>query len=250
VVKIISLFNQSGGVGKTTLTMNLGYQLAQRGHRVLLVDMDPQASLTNFMGVEAYKLSKTVYHAIVHDEELPIHTDLHGLDLAPTNIQLSGAEMELVLAEFREVRLKDALEPVQDRYDFILIDCPPSLAILSYISLVASTHVLVPIQTHYKSLIGCDMLLDTVARVRQRANRKLQIAGFIPTMHEGQTVQGKTSLNTVQNQLSGTATVFPAIPRAIAFADAAQLHEPLALSFPKHPVVDILNQITDALEAV
>jgi chromosome partitioning protein len=250
VVKIISLFNQSGGVGKTTLTMNLGYQLAQRGHRVLLVDMDPQASLTNFMGVEAYKLAKTVYHAIVHDEELPIHTDLHGLDLAPTNIQLSGAEMELVLAEFREVRLKDALEPVQDHYDFILIDCPPSLAILSYISLVASTHVLVPIQTHYKSLIGCDMLLDTVARVRQRANRKLQIAGFIPTMHEGQTVQGKTSLSTVQNQLSSVATIFPAIPRAIAFADAAQLHEPLALSFPKHPVVDILNQITDALEAV
>jgi chromosome partitioning protein len=250
VVKIISLFNQSGGVGKTTLTMNLGYQLAQRGHRVLLVDMDPQASLTNFMGVEAYKLAKTVYHAIVHDEELPIHTDLHGLDLAPTNIQLSGAEMELVLAEFREVRLKDALEPVQDRYQFILIDCPPSLAILSYISLVASTHVLVPIQTHYKSLIGCDMLLDTVARVRQRANRKLKIAGFIPTMHEGQTVQGKISLSTVQNQLSNIATVFPPIPRAIAFADAAQLHEPLALSCPKHPVVNILNQITDALEAV
>ena len=230
--------------------MNLGYQLAQRGHRVLLVDMDPQASLTNFMGVEAYKLAKTVYHAIVHDEELPIHTDLHGLDLAPTNIQLSGAEMELVLAEFREVRLKDALEPVQDRYQFILIDCPPSLAILSYISLVASTHVLVPIQTHYKSLIGCDMLLDTVARVRQRANRKLKIAGFIPTMHEGQTVQGKISLSTVQNQLSNIATVFPPIPRAIAFADAAQLHEPLALSCPKHPVVNILNQITDALEAV
>ncbi len=94
------------------------------------------------------------------------------------------------------------------------------------------------------------MLLDTVARVRQRANRKLKIAGFIPTMHEGQTVQGKTSLSTVQNQLSNIATVFPPIPRAIAFADAAQLHEPLALSFPKHLVVDILNQITDALEAM
>lgn len=230
--------------------MNLGYQLAQRGHRMLLVDMDPQASLTNFMGVEAYKLSKTVYHAIVQDEELPIHSNLHGVDLAPTNIQLSGAEMELVLAEFREIRLKDALAPVQDQYDFILIDCPPSLAILSYISLVASSHVLVPIQTHYKSLIGCNLLLDTIARVRQRANRTIKIAGFIPTMHEGQTVQGKTSLSTIQNQLSSVAPVLPAIPRAIAFADAAQFHEPLALNSPKHPVVDVLNQITDALEAL
>lgn len=250
MVKIISLFNQSGGVGKTTLTMNLGYQLSQRNQRVLLVDMDPQASLTNFMGVEAYTLSKTIYHAIVQDEELPIHPNLYGMDLAPTNIQLSGAEMELVLAEFREIRLKEALAPVQDRYDFILIDCPPSLAILSYISLVASTHVLVPIQTHYKSLIGCNLLLDTIARVRQRANRNIKIAGFIPTMHEGQTVQGKTSLSSIQNQLSAVAPVLPAIPRAIAFADAAQLNEPLALNSPKHPVVDILNQITTALEAL
>ena len=230
--------------------MNLGYQLAQRGHRVLLVDMDPQGSLTSFMGVEAYTLSKTIYHAIVQDEELPIHTALHGMDLAPTNIQLSGAEMELVLAEFREIRLKEALAPVQDRYDFILIDCPPSLAILSYISLVASTHVLVPIQTHYKSLIGCNLLLDTIARVRQRANRNIKIAGFIPTMHEGQTVQGKTSLSTIQNQLSTAAPILSAIPRAIAFADAAQLHEPLAFSSPKHPVVEILNQITDSLETL
>jgi chromosome partitioning protein len=248
VTKIIALFNQSGGVGKTTLTMNLGYHLGQRGHKVLLVDIDPQASLTNFMGLEPHQLTRTIYHAIIHNEALPIHSGLHGLDLVPANIQLSSAEMELVLAEFREIRLKDALESVQDQYSLILIDCPPSLAILSYISLVAATDVLVPVQTHYKSLIGCDLLLDTVARVRQRANRLLKIAGFIPTMHEGQTVQGKASLSAIQHQLAGVATVFPPIPRAIAFADAAQLHEPLAVSFPRHPVVDLLNQITDALE--
>lgn len=248
VPKIIALFNQSGGVGKTSLTMNLGYLLAQRKHPVLLVDMDPQASLTTFMGLDAYDLPKTVYDAIVQDEDLPIQHSIHGMDLAPANIHLSAAEMKLVLAEFREIRLKDALEPIQDQYDFILIDCPPSLAILSYISLVAATHVLVPIQTHYKSLVGCNLLLDTVARVRQRANRQLKVAGFIPTMHEGQTVQAKTSLNSIETQLTNVAPVFPPIPRSIAFADAAQMHEPLAMFAPKHPAIDILTQITGALE--
>ncbi len=250
MTKIIALFNQSGGVGKTSLTMNLGYQLAQRDRKVLLVDMDPQSSLTSFLGLDIYQLDKTIYQSITQYESLPIHQNIHGMDLVPSNIQLSAAEMELVLAEFREVRLKDAIATVQDQYDFILIDCPPSLAILSYISLIAATHVLVPIQTHYKSLVGCNLLLETVARVRQRANRNLKVAGFIPTMHEGQTLQAKTSLSTIQTQLSSIATVYPPIPRTIAFPDSAQMHEPLGLHSPKHPVIDILNQITDSLETI
>lgn len=250
MTKIIALFNQSGGVGKTSLTMNLGYQLAQRDRKVLLVDMDPQSSLTSFLGLDIYQLDKTIYQSITQYESLPIHQNIHGMDLVPSNIQLSAAEMELVLAEFREVRLKDAIATVQEQYDFILIDCPPSLAILSYISLIAATHVLVPIQTHYKSLVGCNLLLETVARVRQRANRNLKVAGFIPTMHEGQTLQAKTSLSTIQTQLSSIATVYPPIPRTIAFPDSAQMHEPLALHSPKHPVIDILNQITDSLETI
>ena len=250
MTKIIALFNQSGGVGKTSLTMNLGYQLAERDRKVLLVDMDPQSSLTSFLGLDIYQLDKTIYQSITQYESLPIHQNIHGMDLVPSNIQLSAAEMELVLAEFREVRLKDAIATVQEQYDFILIDCPPSLAILSYISLIAATHVLVPIQTHYKSLVGCNLLLETVARVRQRANRNLKVAGFIPTMHEGQTLQAKTSLSTIQTQLSSIATVYPPIPRTIAFPDSAQMHEPLALHSPKHPVIDILNQITDSLETI
>jgi chromosome partitioning protein len=250
VTKIIALFNQSGGVGKTSLTMNLGYQLAQRDRKVLLVDMDPQSSLTSFLGLDIYQLDKTIYQSITQYESLPIHHNIHGMDLVPSNIQLSAAEMELVLAEFREVRLKDAIATVQEQYDFILIDCPPSLAILSYISLIAATHVLVPIQTHYKSLVGCNLLLETVARVRQRANRNLKVAGFIPTMHEGQTLQAKTSLSTIQTQLSSIAPVYPPIPRTIAFPDSAQMHEPLGLHSPKHPVIDILNQITDSLEII
>ena len=248
MTQTIALFNQSGGVGKTSLTMNLGYHLAQRKQRVLLIDMDPQASLTTFMGLESHDLGKTVYHAIAQDEAIPIHTDINGMDLTPANIHLSAAEMELVLAEFREIRLKDAIAPIQDHYDYVLIDCPPSLGILSYISLVAATHVLVPIQTHYKSLVGCDLLLETVARVRQRANRTLKIAGFIPSMHEAQTVQGKTSLTTITTELPDVGPVYPPIPRSIAFVDAAQMHVPLAIHAPRHPAVPILAQIVEQLE--
>lgn len=248
MTKTIALFNQSGGVGKTSLTMNLGYHIALQKHRVLLIDMDPQASLTTFMGLEAHDLDKTVYQAITQDESIPIHSDIHGMDLTPANIRLSAAEMELVLAEFRETRLKDAILPIQDNYDYILIDCPPSLGILSYISLVASTHVLVPIQTHYKALVGCDLLLDTIARVRQRANRTLKIAGFIPSMHEAQTVQGKSSLTSIETELPDIGFVYPPIPRSITFVDAAQMHIPLAIHAPRHPAVRILNDVAEQLE--
>ena len=156
--KVIAVFNQSGGVSKTTLTMNLGYHLAQSQQSVLLVDMDPQASLTTFMGLEPSELGKTVYEAILGEEPLPIHQNIHGIDMAPANINLSGAELELVVADMRDIRLKEALEPVIAQYQFILIDCPPSLGILSYISLVAATHVLIPIQTEYKALKGTELL--------------------------------------------------------------------------------------------
>lgn len=248
--RVIALFNQSGGVGKSTLTMNLGYHLAQRQQRVLLVDMDPQASLTAFMGLEPSELEKTVYEAILAGEPLAIHKDIHDMDLAAANIDLSGAELELVVADMRDVRLKEALKPVLKQYDFILVDCPPSLGILSYITLVASTHVLIPIHTQYKSLKGTELLLNTISRVRSRANRKLQIAGVVPTMHDARTVQGEMSLQSIQEQLSKIAPIFATIPRSVAFADASQQHIPLALYNPKHPAVNLLAQIAKSLEAL
>lgn len=248
MAKVIALFNQAGGVSKTSLTMNLGYHLAQRKHRVLLVDMDPQASLTTFMGLDVYNLSRTVYEAVVQDEEMPIQPNIHGMDLAPANLKLSGAELELVVADMRDIRLKEALAPLLEDYDFILIDCPPSLGILSYISLVAATYTLIPIQTHYKSLVGTDLLLDTISRVRSRANKSLKIAGVVPTMHEAQTVQGKMSLQTIEEQLSKISRIYPPIPRSIAFADASQEHVPLALFAPKHPAIEVLKIIAQGLE--
>ncbi len=248
--RIIALFNQSGGVGKTTLTMNLGYHLAQHHpNRVLLIDMDPQASLTTFMGLEPENLTKTVYEAVVGEEPLPIYPEpIHGLSLVPSNINLSAAELELVAALMREMRLKDALSPMLDKYDFILIDCPPSLGILSVLSLVAATHVLVPIQCQFKSFQGTDLLLNTVATLRKAANRTLGIAGFVPTLYDGRTAQESRTFKAISEQLSPLATVYEPIPRTIAFPDASEARLPLALSNRKHPAVAVLEKIALSLE--
>jgi chromosome partitioning protein len=245
--RVIALFNQAGGVGKSTLTMNLGYHLTLLDRRVLLVDMDPLASLTVFMGLEPSELDKTIYEAILIGEPMPIHQSIHNMDLAAANINLSGAELELVVADMRDVRLKVALKPLRKQYDFILVDCPPSLGILSYISLVAATHVLIPIQTQYKALKGTELLLNTIARVRSRANRQLKIAGVIPMMHDARTVQGEMSLQSIQEQLSKIGAIYPTIPRSVAFVDASQEHVPLALYNRSHPAVALLTQIAQSL---
>lgn len=249
--RIIALFNQSGGVSKTTLTMNLGYHLALRHpNRVLLVDMDPQASLTTFMGLDPVELETTVYDAVVGEKPLPIQGKIHGLDIAPSNINLSAAELELVATLMREMRLKDALAPLLPNYDFILIDCPPSLGILSIVSLVAATHVLVPIQTQFKAFQGTDLLLRTVAGLRKAANRNLAIAGFIPTMYDGRTAQETRTFKAIKEQLSPLAKVYDPIPRTIVFPDASEARVPLAIANSKHPAVALLNKIAKSLESL
>ncbi len=248
MTKVISFFNQSGGVGKTSLTQNLGYSLAQKGQRVLLVDLDPQGSLTVFMGLEPHELEVTVADAILRESALPVITNIYDMGLTPSNITLSAAEIRLSSAIAREWRLKRILEPVVKNYDFILIDCPPTLGILSILSLVASTHVLIPIQTQYKAFKGTELLLDTVKQVREDVNPHLDIAGVIPTLYSATTLQDKAILEATQQQLSGITPVYPAIPRAIAFADAAMAHQPLAVFAPKHPAVRILNAIAQRLE--
>jgi chromosome partitioning protein len=247
MTSIIALFNQSGGVGKSTLTMNLGYSLAQKKKKVLLLDLDSQASLTTFMGLEPYELDLTIYNSIVDEQDLPIHPQIHKMDLVPSNINLSGAEIELVSALMRELRLKQAIDPYLSKYDFILIDCPPSLGILSIISLVAATHILVPIQCQFKAFQGTDLLLNTVAKLRKSVNPNLAFAGFIPTMYDGRTAQESRTYQAIKEQLSPLAPVFGPIPRSIAFADATEKRVPLAVYKPKHPAVKILNQISQQL---
>lgn len=250
MAQVITIYNQSGGVMKTSLTMNVGYQMAQRSRSVLLVDMDPQASLTVFMGLEPADLGKTVANSILDHEPLALREGLHGMDLLPANIMLSAAEMQLTSVMAREWRLKRALEPVLDRYDFIFIDAPPSLGILSILGLVASTHVLIPIQTQYKSYKGTELLLDSVQQVQTHVNPDLKIAGFIPTIYASTNVQDKAILGAIQEQLGAIAPVFPAVPRATAFADASMEHLPLKAFSAGHPAVKVLDSIVDRLEAL
>jgi chromosome partitioning protein len=253
LTKVISLFNQAGGVAKTTTAQNLGYHLSERRHRVLLVDIDPQASLTTFMGLEPADLEKTIYDALVSSEEspMPIHRIVHGMDLAPANILLANAEQELIFTELREFRLKEVLATLLDNYDFILIDCPPSLGILSIISLVASTHVLVPIQCQFKALKGTDSLLKTVARVQRKLNRNLKIAGFFPTMYSASNSLDQRTLQSIQEQLSPLGTIFSPLPRATSVAESAEYGKPLALCPNKNPtILRIFDSIAQAMEVL
>jgi chromosome partitioning protein len=252
--KVIALFNQAGGVAKSTTTQNLGYHLVQRGHPTLLVDIDPQASLTSFMGLEPSELDKTIYNALVPGneeviEKLPLLKNLYGLDLVPSNILLANAEQELIFAELRELRLQQLLTSVEGDYDFILIDCPPSLGILSHISLVAATHVLVPIQCQFKALKGTDSLLKTVARVRKRLNPHLKLAGFLPTMYQVSNSLDNRTLESIREQLSGIASVFAPMPRSTAVAEAAEMGKPLALCPNKHKMtLHLFDQLAISME--
>ncbi|MBI4779762.1 MAG: ParA family protein [Oscillatoriophycideae cyanobacterium NC_groundwater_1537_Pr4_S-0.65um_50_18] len=250
MANVISFFNQAGGTGKTTLAMNLGYSLTQQGHRVLLVDMDPQSSLTVFMGLQPHELEGTVAQSILEREPLRILSEIHQMDLVPSNLTLSAADVRLATAIAKENRLKKALSPVVRSYDFVLIDCPPTLGVLSIISLVASTHILIPMQTQYKSFVGLDLLLGTINELQQEGVAPdLKIAGVIPNLHD-RTAQSKEILEAVTEQFSGIAPVFPAISRAVAFADASMQHLPLGVYDPKHPAVAILTAISQSLESL
>lgn len=232
---------------KTSLTMNIGYHLKQRKQSVLLVDLDPQASLTAFMGLEPADLEQTIANAILKDEPIPIHRDIHGMDLAPSNIMLSAAEIQLSSMMSREWRLSKALESVKAEYDFILIDAPPSLGVLSVLSLVAATHVLIPVQTQYKSYKGTELLLDTIQQVKSNVRPDLRIAGIVPTIYAANNAQDKDILSAIQSQLSQVGMVHPPVPRATAFADASMEHLPLALFSRKHAATKVLDDIAKSL---
>lgn len=248
--RIIAVFHQAGGVGKSTGVQNLGYQLSIRGHRVLLVDMDPQGSLSTFMGLDPVALDKkqTIYEAVVREASLPIHQNIHSMDLVPANLDFCAAEMELVMADLRDFRLQYALEPVKNDYEFILLDCPPSLGILTYISLVAATHVLVPVETQFKAFQSLELLLHTVKRVQTRPNRNLGIAGFVPTKYDSRNSLDKEILLAMQEQLPSLGKVYPPIARSTALADATRARKPLALYYPKHPAVTAFNQLASGVE--
>jgi chromosome partitioning protein len=187
VTRVLAVVNQKGGVGKTTTSVNLAAALAQAGRRVLLVDLDPQGNATMGSGIDKRTVGRTVYHVLLGLSELSaarVRLERGGFDLLPANRDLAGAEIELVALDGRETRLKRALESVAHEYDFALIDCPPSLSLLTVNALTAAQRVLIPMQCEYYALEGLSDLVGTIKRVRANLNPELEIAGLLRTMYD------------------------------------------------------------------
>ena len=183
--RIISIINQKGGVGKSTTAVNLSAALSSKGKKVLLVDFDPQGNSTSGFGIEKEELEQCVYDALIHNvsaEDLIHDTECERVFVIPATIQLAGAEIELVSAMARETRLKELLAPVQNEFDYIFIDCPPSLGLLTINALAAADSVLIPIQCEYYALEGVTKLLESMRMVKERINRSLEVFGVLMTM--------------------------------------------------------------------
>jgi len=190
VSRVIAIANQKGGVGKTTTAVNLSACLADLGKRVLLIDIDPQGNATSGIGIDRRKLKVSIYDVLMDDMPLldaVVETRVRGLSLLPATIDLAGAEIELVPRLSRESRLKVALDPVRDQFDFVLMDCPPSLGLLTINALTAADSILIPIQCEYYALEGLTQLMDTFRLVREALNPRLEVEGVVLTMFDGRT---------------------------------------------------------------
>jgi chromosome partitioning protein len=192
--RVYAVAQQKGGVGKTTTTINLGAALAERGHRVLLVDLDPQGALSAGLGIDPLQLSQTIYD-VLRTPTLPMEAIVtataSGCFLAPANIDLAASELELISEPGRETILKGKLVPLLGNYDFVLLDCPPSLSLLTLNGMSAASRVIIPVQTQYFALRGMDLLMQTIEKVRARINPTLAITGILATMFDGRTTHAR-----------------------------------------------------------
>ena len=228
--RIISMVNQKGGVGKTTSTVSLGAALAGYGRRVLLVDFDPQGALSVALGYNPNEMDLTVYNLLTdpncHIGDVMLQTDVAGMELIPSNIDLSAAEIQLVSGVGREYALQRALEPVIADYDIVLIDCQPSLGLLTINALTASTDVIIPMETEYFALRGVALLTDTINKVMGRLNPDLRILGVLATMYDPRTLHSREVLETVTKAF-GDQVFTTVINRTVKFPDAAVAGEPI-----------------------
>jgi len=233
--KIIAIVNQKGGVGKSTTSINLGACLTKEGKKVLLIDSDPQGNTTSGIGIEKKSLQSCIYDLLVNDikvEEIIQKTEIEGLDVIPATIQLAGAEVELVSAISRETKLKRALDGIREAYEYILIDCPPSLGLLTLNALTAADSVIIPIQCEYYALEGLSQLFNTIQLVRKHLNPALEIEGVVLTMYDPRTNLGQQVAEEVKNFLPNKVyeTV---IPRNIRLSEAPSFGQPIIIYDPK-----------------
>ncbi len=234
--KVVAMCNQKGGVGKTTSTINLGASLAEYGRRVLLVDLDPQGALSAGLGVPHYELDNTVHNLLVEPrvsiDQVLLSTRVPGLDLVPSNIDLSAAEIQLVNEVGREQSLARALYPVLDRYDYVLIDCQPSLGLLTVNGLACADGVIIPTECEYFSLRGLALLTDTVEKVHERLNPKLSISGILVTRFDSRTVNSREVMARVVERF-GDLVFDTVIARTVRFPETSVAGEPITTWAPK-----------------
>ena len=229
--RIIALVNQKGGVGKSTTAVNLGAALAVAGQRVLVVDSDPQGNTTTGFGIDKGRLQRDIYDVLMQQaslDDVVVNSEIDGLKLVPATINLAGAEIELVSALSRETRLRQAVVPVASRYDYVLIDCPPSLGLLTINALTAAEEIIIPVQAEYYALEGLSQLTSVVRRVREAINPTLHVSGVLVTMFDGRTRLAMEVLDELERffpqQMFKTQ-----IPRNIRLSEAPSYGKPVII---------------------
>ncbi|MFL6240439.1 MAG: ParA family protein [Actinomycetes bacterium] len=233
--RVLALCNQKGGVGKTTTTINLGAALADYGRRVLLVDLDPQGALSVGLGVNYQELDRTVYNLLMQRDavvdDVLLKTNVPGMDLVPSNIDLSAAEVQLVGEVAREQALRRVLEPVLPDYDFILLDCQPSLGLLTVNALTAAEGVIVPLECEFFALRGVALLIQTIDKVRERLNPRLEVKGVLATMYDARTLHSREVLARLVEAF-GDRTFHTVINRTVRFPETTVAGEPITTYAP------------------